>query len=251
MNYIPKWLAILAATLLCVFLVTLSLNQISILNSRMKPGADKRTLTISATGKVTAVPDLATIYGSVIVEGQSAQEVKDKAAKKVNDVLDAIKAFGVEKKDLQTSGYYVSPKYNYRTGTQEIIGYSASETLTIKVRNQQKVGNVIDIMTENGINQVSQVQYSFVDPDEFRQQAREKAVTSARIKAEKLASVAGVRLGRVVSFEEHNAAYPTYPYPVTDSKAILPSPAELGVVPQFEPGTNEITATVSVVYELK
>lgn len=249
MNVLPKWLVVTLGLLLSILLITVSINQIGVFTARMKPGADNRTLTISASGKVTAVPDMATIQSSVIVEGSSAQEVKDKAAKKMNETLAAVKAFGVKQSDLQTSNYYVQPKYKFKPGEgSEIVGYTASESLTIKVRDNEKIGSVINILTEKGLNQIGQVQYSFEDPDKYKQQAREKALANAKEKAEKLASVAGVRLGRVVSF--HEQQYPEQPIPYSDL-AKAPAAEVRQIAPQFEPGTNEISAVVSVTYELR
>lgn len=254
---IPKWLITAVGVLLSVFLITLSLNQLNILNQKLKPGGERRTLNMSGEGKVSAVPDLATITASIVVQGSTAKEAKDKATQKYNDVVAALKTFGISDKDLQTSGYYVNPQYDYTIGAREIIGYNATESITIKVRDQKNVGKVLDLVAQKGANQIGQVQYSFSDLDGVKQQAREKAIANARDKAEKVAKISGLRLGDVINFQEQQGYPMPYLYPVGMGAGIKEGggpggrPADYIQPPQIEPGTNEVVVVVNLTYELK
>jgi uncharacterized protein len=217
----------------------------------------KNTMSMSAEGKVTAVPDLATLNVTVITQGTTAAGLQEENNTKVNKIVELVKAQGVDKKDIITSGPNIQPRYDYMSGRNNIVGYDAYQGITIKVRgldqSTEKVGTILNIATENGVNQSSGVQYSFDDPDKYRQQARELAINKAKEKAQSLANTAGITLGKVVSVSESGGYYPS-PVPMygaAEDKAISSIAPERGSSPAIEPGVQEITASMTIIYEVK
>jgi len=252
MDKIPSWMlkiiAILCAVLLLVLIIDLGYS----IRSKYTTVDDKHVVTISAQGKVTAAPDLLIVNTSVVTNASSASDAQNQNTAKMNKVIDFVKTKGVDSKDIETAGYNIYPNYDYKSGTQSVVGYTASQTLSIKVRDLNSVGALLDGVVQNGANQIQSAEYTFSDPDALREQAREQALTSARQKAEKLAAAAGAKLGTLVTFTEEQNNFPTpIPYAL-NSPALAAGGAPNSLpVTQLEPGTQDITEQVTVTYSLK
>lgn len=203
------------------------------------------TFSVEGVGKVTVPPDVALINAGVTAQGPSVKAVQDQLNKNINAVSAAVKAAGVDAKDIQTSGYNINPTYNFTDGSQRITGYQASSNLTIKVRAIDRANNVIDAATGAGANQVGGIAFDVDDKTKAQNEARQKAVADAKKKAEDAAKIAGFRLGRVVNYEESFGGSPR-PIPIL-AKA---DSAVSGAPTQVEPGTNEITVTVTLSYQI-
>src|SRR3989338_1595971 len=188
---------ILAAT------VYISIQSINILDSG--DNNDGNTITISAEGKVDAVPDVARVDFSVIAQGKTPKEVQRQVSEKMNKIVDFIKEQGVDAKDIKTLNISVNPRYYYSYDypripcplmdevypsssspiscppkSPVIIGYEASQTLDVKIRELDNAGDIIDGAVENGATQVGGINFSIDDPDELKAQAREQAFRKAR-----------------------------------------------------------------------
>ncbi len=254
MQNIPKWLVQAIAGLVAIMLLVVIIDRASAISNARRSVANQNTITISAEGKVNAVPDLATINASVITKGSTAEKAQTDSTKKMEGVMKYIQDQGVDKKDIQTSGYNVYPEYDYNQPGQVITGYVANQTVTVKVRDNALVGKLLGGLTANGVNQIMGVSYSFDDPDDLKQQAREEALKNAREKAQKLADAAGVRLGKLVSFSENSVSGGPIPYPMFDKGVNMDVGMGMGgSVPAMavEPGTQDLIAQVSVIYEIK
>ena len=251
---IPNWLVQVISVFVAVLLVFLTLNQIYTFTDKARNIDDKHIVTISAEGKVTAVPDLATVIASVVTNADTAKNAQDQNTQKMNKVIDYVKSQGVDSKDIQTSSYNINPSYDYSNPSQpnKIIGYEADQTITIKVHNLNLIGTMLDGLTQNGVNQVQNISYGFNDPDSIREQAREQALGNAKDKAQKLASAAGVQLGKLISFTEDSSSVPIPIYgggfsALAGKGGAVPA----GLPVQTEPGSQDITANVTVTYSLK
>lgn len=247
MNYLPKWLVWIGSIVVLFLLLFITLNQAQIFNSSIKNVDEKHTITVTAEGKVTAVPDLAVISASVFTTASSANDARNQNDAKMNKVQAFLKSQGIADADITTSSYNLSPTYDYTNGKSVLTGYTATQTLTIKVRDLTKVGDIADGLTQNGINNIQDISYTFDNPDNFREQAREQALMKAAQNAAKLATAAGVSLGKLVTFSENNVGTPV-PYPLGVG---FGGAAKSEVVPTLQPGTQDITADVTVTYELK
>ncbi len=112
-----------------------------------------RTITVSGEGKISAKPDIANISLSVVSKAVTVKQVTTDNNTKMNAVLNAVKAAGVEAKDITTSQYSLYPEYDYNylgRGTNKIIGYNLTQEITIKVRDLEKVDTILDGGTTSG-----------------------------------------------------------------------------------------------------
>jgi uncharacterized protein YggE len=166
---------------------------------------------ISVTGEATvsAAPDLAQIDGGVTSEAKTAREASDANNAAMGKVLLALKGAGVEEKDFQTSRLSLQPQSApNRPGPSTIVGYRASNRVTVRLRDVSKLASVIDTMVGAGANDIGGISFTVANPSKLLDEAREKAVADARRKAEIYAKAAGVTLGAPLSISEEGNAVP-------------------------------------------
>ncbi len=204
------------------------------------------TFSVTGEGKATAAPDIAVAGVGVQAQGPTVKQAQQELNRAINKVTEAIKKVGVEAKDIQTSAYNLNPTYDYREGRGRITGYQASSNLTVKVREIEKANQVIDAATTSGANQVGGVSFDIDDKTKVENEARQKAVIEAKKKAEEAAKIAGFRLGRVINYSENFGSGPR-PIPMLAKTDMVVS----GAPTQIEPGTNEITVSVTLSYEIR
>ncbi len=204
------------------------------------------TFDVTGEGKASIKPDSANVSAGVSESGASVKEVQDKINAVINRVSEAVKAQGVDAKDIQTANYNINPTYDFTGGSQRITGYSASTNLTIKVRNIDNAGKVIDAATTAGATNVANLGFDAEDKSAAENEARKKAVEQARKKAEDASKIAGFSLGRVINYNESFGGSPRpIPLGAVDSSAVRAPETNL------EPGTNEITVFVTLSYEIR
>ena len=167
--------------------------------------ADKqeRTITVNGLGKVSGNNDIAmtTIgYSNTDKDVAKAQA----ANKKVMDAVYAeLKKMGVEDKDLQSS-YTIYPDYNYTQDRgQELKGYRVSNSLTVKIRDLNKISDILGLAGKYGATEISGLSFTIDDPENLKAQARDKALADLKVKAARLANSLGVRLGGIVFYNEY------------------------------------------------
>lgn len=214
------------------------------------PGAAvSRTIVVNGLGEALAAPDMAVL--SVGVDAQAptaAQALKDNSAK-MNATIAKLKARGVADKDIQTQNLSVNPLYKYdSTGSAppRIVGYQATNTLSVKLRDLGAAGSVIDDAVAEGANNLGGIAFTFADPKPLMDKARTAAVEDARRKAELLAKAAGVGLGPVLQITDGYAAAPA-PVPMYRMEAMA---ADAKSTP-IAVGESTISANVTIVYEIR
>jgi uncharacterized protein YggE len=166
------------------------------------------TLSISATGEVNREPDIATITAGVQTDADTATTAMSQNAAAMDGVYDALEAAGIEPRDMQTSNLSLQPRYNYsnRDGQPpEVTGYTASNQLTVKVRDLDTLGTTMDAVVGQGGNTISGLQFSLDDPSEARDEARRQAIQTAVERATLYADATGYRLARIVTIDEQNS----------------------------------------------
>lgn len=206
------------------------------------------SFTVSGQGKITMVPDIAVVSVGVTAQGPTVTRVQQELNTKMHAVTDAIKKLGVDAKDIRTSYYNINPTYDYSSDTRRITGYQANSNLTVKVRKIDTANNVIDAATANGANEVGGITFDVDDKTRAETQAREEAVKDAKSKAEAAAKAAGFRLGRIINYSESGGDTPR---PVLyDAAKPLPI-AGAKQSPEIEPGSSELTVTVTLSYEIQ
>jgi uncharacterized protein YggE len=199
------------------------------------------TLSVVGTGVVKTTPDTATISAGVVTQATKAADAIDANATAMTKVIDALKASGIDAKDLQTQYVSVDPRYD-DTG-QNLVGYNATNSVSAKVRDLAQVGDVIDTAVAAGANSVSGPSLSRDDQDELYRDALEDAVAKARLKATSLARAAGRSLGEIRALREEVVSSGPIAFGALDAKAA-------GASTPIEPGRTEVTASVRVVFAL-
>jgi uncharacterized protein YggE len=167
--------------------------------------------TISVTGEaqLSVPPDLAQLDGGVTTEAKTAREASDANNAAMGRVLLALKGIGIDEKDFQTSRLSLQPQNApNRSGPSAIVGYRASNRVTIRLRDVTKVASVIDTLVAAGANELGGINFSVSAASKLLDDAREQAIADARRKAEIYAKAAGVALGSPVSISEEGAPGP-------------------------------------------
>ena len=201
------------------------------------------TLTVSGNGKVTVVPDVARVYLGVTLTKPTVKEARDAAAKAMTDVIAAIKGLGIADKDIQTTGLSLSARYAQNSSTK-IVGYIISEQVQVTVRDLDKAGDVVDAATAKGATDVNGISFELADPAKAQDDARAAAVTAARTSAQAMAAAAHVTLGAVVAISDASGPTPIY-YGAASGAVPMPD-----VKTPVQPGTQDVSASVTVVFEI-
>jgi len=201
------------------------------------------TLTVTGNGKVTVVPDVARIYLGATLTKATVKEARAAAATAMTDVIAAIKGLGIADADIQTTGLSLSPRYASGSSTK-IVGYIISEQVQVTVRDLDKAGDVVDAATAKGATDVNGISFELADPAKAQDDARAAAIRAARTSALAMASAAQVTLGAVVSISDGSAPTPIY---YGAASAAVPA-ADLRT--PVQPGTQEVSAAVTMVFEL-
>jgi uncharacterized protein YggE len=203
------------------------------------------TITVTSTGTVTVVPDVARVSLGITVQRPTVEAARVEAARVMTGITAAVRGKGVAEKDIQTTTIGLSPQYepctNGCSGPGKIVGYVMNEQLQVTVRSLDATGSVVDAATAAGATNVNGVSFEVADPTAAQDQARTKAIEAARTKAEAMAKVAGVNVTDVVSMSE---ASESTPVPFAAAGLV----ASDAVKTPVSPGTSDVRATVTVVF---
>lgn len=170
-------------------------------------------ITVTGEGRVDGAPDMATISLGVTTEGQTAAEAMRANSDELARVLANLETAGIAARDVQTSGLSLQPNWqsDSASGTSRIVGYIASNMLTVRVRALDTLGGVLDAAVKDGANTLNGVEFGLADPRPALDEARKRAVADAKARAELLAAAAGVKLGGILSISEGGGARPPMP----------------------------------------
>ncbi len=210
-----------------------------------------RTVSVSAEGKTTAVPDVALSSFSVVSRGSDPGVLSDKNNRIISAVVDFVKSQGVLSKDIQTTGYDLAPNYVYnpKTGQNSIDGYTFTQTVTVKMRDFSKISDILGGLTPLGVNQIGGITFNIDEPEKFLAIARADALAKARTKAGEMVAQTGAGLGKVVSIGEYSTVPIPYAAEAFGRGGAMTAPT--AIAPTIEPGTSEIRDQVTVVYEIR
>jgi uncharacterized protein len=205
------------------------------------PAMDK-LVTVTGEATVSVAPDAAMIRIGVTSQGKTARAASLANAKQMTAVLAAIKASGVADRDVQTTQLSLQPQYESDKGnTPQLTGFRATNQLNIKIRDINKLPDLLDHAIGAGANEMSGIEFVVSERSKLLDQARDDAIADARRKAELYAKAAGAKVGPVVSITEEGSSPPPQPY-----KALRAGAAAIPVAP----GELTLRAAVTVSYEL-
>ncbi|MBM4411440.1 MAG: DUF541 domain-containing protein [Chloroflexi bacterium] len=222
------------------------------------PGpADTSGIAVSGTGTASVKPDIALVNLGIEVTATTVADARAKAAATMENLTKAVKAKGVADADIQTQFFNIYPQYGVaavtpngavKPSTPEIVGYTVSNQVQLKVRNLDSVSEVLDTAIGAGGNsiRVNGLQFTIEKPDRYLAKAREEAVQNAKARAEILAKAAGVQLGPPRSIVESGGVLTRL-----DKMQAAPASAGRGGATPISPGEEQLSVSVSVVFEIK
>ena len=243
------WFAALLATgLLVVTIVGPALGPRPILATDSVGSPPEHTISVTGAGRVLISPDVADVRLGVSVTRPTVKAARDVAAADMTKVLAALRGLGIADRDIQTTTLSLQPSYDGTTGPGQPrpTGYQLSNQVVVTVRNLDKVGDVIDGGIAAGGTTVDGVNFRVNDPAAAQTQARQAAMTQARAQADTLAAAAGVSISGVASISETSGPIP---YRMA-YEAAAPLQDKSYATP-IQPGTNEVTVSVSVAYLIR
>lgn len=215
---------------------------------------NQNTFTVTGEAETEIATDIATFTVSVVTEGgNDVVAIQKQNVEKMNAINAFLKEQGVEKKDLKTSQYTLSPRYSYPNcdgrsscPPPSISGYTLTQTLTVKVRDLEKIGNILSGITEKGANTVSGISFTVDDDSDAKQKARTEAIENAKKKARDIAKAGNFRVGRLISIFEEGGEGDIQPDTFGFGGA-----SEAKAIPVIEPGTKSEKVRMSLTYEIK
>ncbi|MCU0828258.1 MAG: SIMPL domain-containing protein [Tabrizicola sp.] len=198
-------------------------------------------ISVTATGTVEAAPDMATLSIGVTTQGDTAAAAMAANSSSVEAVMARLAAAGIEARDMQTSNLSLYPNWSDGSSTAAVVSYVVSNQLTIRIRQLDSLGTVLDAAITDGANTLNGLTFGLADPDPAMNEARKAAVAEARARAELLAEAAGVKLGKIVAITEGSAW--------TDPAPMFRAEVSAAPVP-VAGGELGLSASVIVQYEI-
>jgi len=208
---------------------------------------DGTILDVTAVGKTSLTPDVATIRAGVVTQAATAEAALADNAQRVQRVLAALRQARVADRDIQTATISLQPQYRYGENVPPVItGYQASNTVSVRFRDVARSGAILDALVRVGANQIDGPNLSIDRPETAQDQARVDAITKARARAEVYARAAGLRVDRIVSITEGEGYQPPMaPMPVAMRLQSKAADTEIA------PGEQDVTITTTVRFLLK
>ncbi len=198
------------------------------------------TITITGVGTVIVSPSIARIQLVVSTVNRSLQEAQQENAERMNRVLDILQQIGVPREQIQTTSFSARPIYSYQDGDQTLQGYEVRNEITIITEDMDGIGEMIDRVTENGVNEVISIEFSVDNPENFYMEALSFALSDAKRKAESLTEQLGVNLNPIpLKINEQ-----------TTSPGVGPAQVFKMVSTPIEPGNQSIEARLEVIYQV-
>ena len=250
LNSTPLPLKIAVGLILGVLGTTLLAKYIGPLPLSITQTTTQKQSTFDVTGesKISTIPDRAMVSMGITVNEPTVKQTQDKANTIINGINTELGKLGIEKKDIKTDNYNLYPNYDYREG-QKITGYNVNANLTVSLTDFSKLNQAIDAATKVGANQIGGISFTLSDEKkkEVENDARKEAIDNAKVKAESLSKLAGMRLGKIVNVSER----PNY----NGGREIMPMMAKAqdgmggGAPTNVEPGSTSFNYSVTISYE--
>ncbi len=211
------------------------------------PAVDAGTITLTGHGEVATAPDMATITLGVQSEAADASVALRDTSAKTAEILAVLEGSDIDARDMQTSDLSLNPMWDNRkmseNGRPKVAGFMARNTLTIRVRDLERLGAVLDAVVSVGANNLHGLQFGVQNPQPLQDDARVRAVADAKRKAALYAEAAGVTLGPILSINEvgHRAPGPQVVMEMAQSRMDVP----------VAEGAVGLSADVSIIFAIE
>lgn len=205
---------------------------------------------VSGEAEMSVVPDKATVSLGISVSELTVKAAQNKANSVIEKVSNELTRLGVDKKDIKTNSYSLNPNYDYNresSSNPKIIGYGVNASLGVTFRDFDKLNEAIDAATMAGVNRVGGISFGVSDDklDDYQRELRKKAIDDAKDKANELAGLSGMRLGKIINVYENRVGVPA---PMRQE--ISTFDAAVGSTPtKIEPGSTSLNVSVTLSYE--
>lgn len=250
-----KWVRIVLVVL-AIFLAVETLGAFKNLRS-IDPTYN--SISVSGVGEAVSLPDVATFSFTVSRDAKLVSDAQGQVTGKMDAILAGLEALGIEEKDIKTTDYSVYPKYTYEpticsptfcppSRRQVPDGFTASHSVSVKVRKTEDAGKALALAGEKGATNLSNISLAVDDPDKILAEARAEAITDAKEKAKLLSKELGVRLVRVVSFYDNTGGGPMPYYAEGLGGDMIKTSTPAPTIPI---GENKVAVNVTVVYEIR
>lgn len=244
---------------LSLFIIMLFVNEVKASKYIGHGSGQAATITVTGIGDVTAVSDIASLSFTVEKDASTTKEAQNLLNESLTKTLEYLKGQNIEDKDIKSEYGGVNPKYSNNQiycvrypcpqPDQKITGYTASQSITVKVRAVDSANDIRTGLATLGITNISGPTFSIDDQDALNAAARSKAIEDAQSKAKALAKDLHVRLGDIVSFSENGSG--AYPMMYAKSSMDMAVGSAAAPAPELPKGENKITSTVNIVYEIR
>ncbi len=205
-------------------------------------------LDVSATGKVTRIPDIAIISAGVVTRSATAVAAIQQNADRMERVRAALQRAGIEDRDIQTSSINLNPEYRYEQNKPpQLIGYTASNQLNVRFRDIRNSGKILDALVAEGANQINGPTLTIDKPEAALDEARGKAIAVGRARADLYARALGMRVVRLLSVSESGGYQVPPPMPVLMRAEMAAGSADT----KIDPGEQELQVTLAMAFELQ
>ncbi|OGO16935.1 MAG: hypothetical protein A2Z02_03230 [Chloroflexi bacterium RBG_16_48_7] len=249
-----KWYLVIALGLISILAMT-SLagcgNPATTLQaSTVQISSQQQGIWVTGIGELSVKPDIAVLSVGIVAQEKAVAVAQSKATEAINRVMKSLTDSGIAEKDIQTGSFSINQqtRWDDQKQIETVTGYRITNMLTVKVRAMDKIGFIIDSTVQAGgdLIRINNISFSVEEPSRYYQQVREKAMTAAKNKAEELARLGGVKLGKPTYITENAEYTPMYRAYANVSDSIV-APAAMGTTP-ISAGETKITLNIQVAY---
>ncbi|BAU28680.1 hypothetical protein DFP93_10585 [Aneurinibacillus soli] len=205
------------------------------------------TITVTGKGEIRVKPDTAYIQLGLTTTGKTAREAQQKNAAGFESIRKALATFKIAETDIQTVRYSTSPDYSWEDNKQTLKGYQVEQMVSIKYRDLNRVGELLDQATAAGANRIDNVTFTSEKLDTYRMDATDRAIDNARLKADRMATRAGVKINTILAISDGST--PSVIYPIRNTEVMAASMKDAASPSsQLSPGELVIEDYVTVTY---
>ncbi len=241
-----KWLAAIGLSLVILTLVVAGCS-----SAPLTVGQQNTGIWVTGEGELMVTPDLAILSLGVEAQAETVAEAQEQARRAMDSVMAELDRYDIDEKDIQTASFSIYPVYEWVDSykRQELVGYQVTNAVTVKVRELDDTGAILDAVADAGGDyiRVSSVSFTVDDPATYYTDVREKAMADANTKAKQLASLGGIDLGKPTYISEGSVYAPV----IRQDYATAESGSTPVPTTAISPGEIEIQLTIQVIYSIK